>query len=193
MSSSLPSSLGLENSSSQHRNQAVDSESYAIVRIEGFAFAIPLTSVREVLSPHPVTHMPLLTKGWLGLSNVRGRIVSVFSLRPWLQPTNSVAIHESDLPKGIWLLLATPSVGEIALVADQFDCTQHIPKEEVVIPSHESRTLARLHQAKEFVDKVWSLSIHDHPEEEIFGLSLTMLIDKMRLAATTSPTAPAAR
>lgn len=46
----------------------------------GHAFGLPLTAVREVLGPQPLTRLPGCGDAVGGLANVRGRVLTVFDL-----------------------------------------------------------------------------------------------------------------
>ncbi|RLB56549.1 MAG: chemotaxis protein CheW [Deltaproteobacteria bacterium] len=44
-------------------------------------YALPLTSIREILKPPPVTHVPRAPQDILGVVSVRGRVTTVVDLR----------------------------------------------------------------------------------------------------------------
>ncbi len=46
----------------------------------GHVFALPLTAVREVLDPRPLTRLPGCGPEVAGLANLRGRVITVFDL-----------------------------------------------------------------------------------------------------------------
>lgn len=57
------------------------SKKYMFLRLSDQVFAIPLTSVREVLGMGPVSVLPNMPNYFAGLINLRGKIVSAVDLK----------------------------------------------------------------------------------------------------------------
>lgn len=56
-------------------------DDHLLFRLEGALYALPATSVREIVAPPPITRLPNAPEHVRGVMNLRGRIVPVIDLR----------------------------------------------------------------------------------------------------------------
>jgi purine-binding chemotaxis protein CheW len=56
-------------------------EDHLLFRLEGALYALPATTVREIVAPPPITRLPNAPEHVRGVMNLRGRIVPVIDLR----------------------------------------------------------------------------------------------------------------
>ncbi len=76
-------------------------EEYIGFRAAAEMFALPLTLVREILKPPPITEVPRARPDILGIVSVRGQITTVVDLRRRLGfPTLAAPEHQNGAPKG---------------------------------------------------------------------------------------------
>jgi purine-binding chemotaxis protein CheW len=73
-------------------------EEYIGFRVADEAFGLPLTSIREILKPPPVTEVPRARPDIVGIVSVRGQITTVIDLRRRLGfPARTLTIHSRIL------------------------------------------------------------------------------------------------
>lgn len=58
---------------------------FMIIRIGDYKFAIKLYNVREVIANQPMSYLPNMPDHFLGIINLRGKIISIFSLKKCLE------------------------------------------------------------------------------------------------------------
>lgn len=56
-------------------------EDHLLFRLEGALYALPASSVREIVAPPPITRLPNAPEHVRGVMNLRGRIIPVIDLR----------------------------------------------------------------------------------------------------------------
>jgi purine-binding chemotaxis protein CheW len=56
-------------------------QKYMIITLDNYKFAFELQHVREVIANQPMTLLPNMPKHFAGIINLRGKIISIFSLK----------------------------------------------------------------------------------------------------------------
>ncbi len=110
--------------------QAVQGERHVLFDIAGTRFAVPISQVREVIRPPAVTPVPG-TPGWLvGLTNVRGDVVSVVDLPGFLH------LDETPTSTRRGLLIAHTADGElvVGLLVDEVASIRRLPTDGPALP-----------------------------------------------------------
>ena len=110
--------------------QAIRGERHVLFDIAGTRFAVPISQVREVIRPPAVTPVPG-TPGWLvGLTNVRGDVVSVVDLPGFLQLDDRPASTRRGL------LIAHTADGElvVGLLVDEVASIRRLPTDGPALP-----------------------------------------------------------
>jgi purine-binding chemotaxis protein CheW len=85
---------------------------HLLFRSAGLRFALPITDVREVLRPLPVTPIPGVASWLNGVANIRGDIVTVVELAPFLG-------YEDTGARGGIVVVRVEGTDAIALVIDE--------------------------------------------------------------------------
>ena len=122
-----------------------EEDRYLLFRLNGELFATPLLGVREVVEPHEPKPIPNTPSHFLGMINIRGRIVGVVDLRatygyPLNQSTNNA------------LMVFETAAGPVAAVVDAVEevvkidtqSIEHDARVKTSIPSGEVNGIAHL-------------------------------------------------
>jgi chemotaxis signal transduction protein len=89
-------------------------------------YAIPLTRIREILSPPPITEVPRAPRDVIGVCSVRGLLVTVIDLRRRLQ------VEEMERTRRTRILLAETEAREIVgLLVDAVDQVIRLTDDEI--------------------------------------------------------------
>lgn len=110
--------------------KAVAGERHVLFDLAGGRFAVPITQVREVIRPPAVTPVPG-TPSWLvGLTSIRGDVVSVVDLPAFLQ------LDDSPSPTRRGLLVAHSADGEVVvgLLVDEVASIRRLPTDGPALP-----------------------------------------------------------
>jgi purine-binding chemotaxis protein CheW len=87
---------------------------FLMFAVGGEIFGIELTSIKEILSPPPITPVPRSSREILGVCSVRGLLVTVLCLRRKLR------LPELPTTRRTRILLTTSEVGEtVGLLVDE--------------------------------------------------------------------------
>jgi purine-binding chemotaxis protein CheW len=98
--------------------------------LAGEVYAVPLTKIREILSPPPITEVPRAPAEVLGVCSVRGLLVTVLDLRRRLMVDVTQTTRRSRI------LLSEADDGEIVgLLVDGVDQVIRLAEEEVELAS----------------------------------------------------------
>lgn len=95
-------------------------ESYVVFELSGEHYALDVSRVREVLDASNLTSIPGGVRGLVGLSNLRGHVVSVWDLRvPFgLSPRSPLnPSHEAPRSRTTSILMVEPDAGQSNRVA----------------------------------------------------------------------------
>lgn len=110
--------------------EAITGERHVLFDLAGSRFAVPIGQVREVIRPPAVTPVPG-TPDWLvGLTNVRGDVVSVVDLSSFLQLT------DNPVPNRRGMLIAHTADGEVVvgLLVDEVASIRRLPTDGPALP-----------------------------------------------------------
>jgi purine-binding chemotaxis protein CheW len=98
---------------------------YLAFRLAGDAFAAPVSMIREILKPPPITHVPRASREILGIVSVRGLVVTVLDLRRLLR------LEESPLTGKCRILLVANEVETLGLLVDEVLEVHRLPESDV--------------------------------------------------------------
>ena len=89
-------------------------------------YAIPLTRIREILSPPPITEVPRAPRDVIGVCSVRGLLVTVIDLR------RRLLVEEMERTRRTRILLAETEAREIVgLLVDAVDQVIRLTDDEI--------------------------------------------------------------
>lgn len=105
-----------------------ETRQFVSMEVGGQLFGIPVLTVQDVLRPPPITKAPLSPRQILGSINLRGRIVTVISMRRRLGlddlPAGSKSMHVVVTHKGELCSFVVDRVGDVlALPLSDFEQT----------------------------------------------------------------------
>lgn len=107
----LPGQRGLTS------GEAADAKQFVSMEVAGQMFGIPVLTVQDVLRPLPITKAPLAPPQIMGSINLRGRIVTVISMRRRLGltdlPQSSKCMHVVVTHKGELYSFVVDTVGDV--------------------------------------------------------------------------------
>ena len=108
-----------------------DADKYLIFRVGHEEHAVPLLSVREVSSVRPTRPVPGTPDYFLGVTNLRGNVISVVSLARRLAveslgPDSARAILVFDLASTTLGVMVDEVVAVTAIGIDQIDREAHV-------------------------------------------------------------------
>ena len=89
-------------------------EGYIVFRLAGELYGIPILSVREIIELQEIKPVLFAPKYYLGIINLRGKIVSVLDLK---KKFNMTKTSEEEV-EGLIMILDT-SVNEIGVIIDE--------------------------------------------------------------------------
>ncbi len=93
-------------------------------------YALPLTSIREILKVPPVTEVPRAPRDVLGIVSVRGRVTTVIDLRRRLR------MPESPISKRTRVLLVDEGSEILGVLVDGVLSVVRLSEEEVELATH---------------------------------------------------------
>jgi purine-binding chemotaxis protein CheW len=98
--------------------------------LAGEIYAVPLTKIREILSPPPITEVPRAPRDVLGVCSVRGLLVTVIDLR------RRLVVDETETTRRTRILLTETDANEIVgLLVDGVDQVIRLTEEEIELAS----------------------------------------------------------
>jgi purine-binding chemotaxis protein CheW len=98
--------------------------------LAGEVYAVPLTKIREILSPPPITEVPRAPRDVIGVCSVRGLLVTVIDLR------RRLVVDESDTTRRTRILLTETDAREvIGLLVDGVDQVIRLSEHEIELAS----------------------------------------------------------
>ncbi len=98
--------------------------------LAGEIYAVPLTKIREILSPPPITEVPRAPRNVVGVCSVRGLLVTVIDLR------RRLVVEESPTTRRTRILLTETDAGEIVgLLVDGVDQVIRLTEDEIELAS----------------------------------------------------------
>jgi purine-binding chemotaxis protein CheW len=87
---------------------------FLVLALAGDFYAVELTSIKEILSPPPITQVPRASRAVIGVCSVRGLLVTVLDLR------RKLGLLEQPLTRRARILLGAAESGEvIGLLVDE--------------------------------------------------------------------------
>ena len=101
-----------------------DEKTFLIFRASGELFGVPLLGIKEVIKPSAVTPVPGFPPHFLGMLDLRGRLVHVMDLRVRL------GMKTEGLPPGLILVLETAS-GLVGAMVDDIVSVEVLTPESV--------------------------------------------------------------
>ncbi|MFV9875733.1 MAG: chemotaxis protein CheW [Rickettsiales endosymbiont of Dermacentor nuttalli] len=105
---------------------SANEEKFVIVNISGQLFGISVHVVRDVLSTHKITYIPLAPSEVLGALNLRGRIVTVVDIRAILN-------IQSCINQNYFMSVVVEHEGELySLVVDYVNSVVNLPVTEFI-------------------------------------------------------------
>jgi chemotaxis signal transduction protein len=102
----------------------LDEKTFLIFRASGELFGVPLLGIKEVIKPAAVTPVPGFAPHFLGMLDLRGRLVHVMDLRLRL------GMKTDGLPPGLILVLETPT-GLVGAMVDDIVSVEVLTPEAV--------------------------------------------------------------
>ncbi|AIL65654.1 Chemotaxis protein CheW [Rickettsiales bacterium Ac37b] len=101
-------------------------QKFVIINISGQLFGISVHVVRDVLSTHKITNIPLSPPEVLGSLNLRGRIVTVIDIRTILN-------IQSCVNQNYFMSVVVEHNGELySLIVDYVNSVANLPKTEFI-------------------------------------------------------------
>lgn len=97
--------------------------------LAGESYALPLSGVREIMKPPPITEVPRAPRDVLGIVSVRGRVTTVIDLRRRLR------LDESGAGRYARILLADTGSEVVGLLVDRVLAVNRLSDEEVELAS----------------------------------------------------------
>lgn len=89
-----------------------DHEQYVEVRVNNESYAIPILGIHEIIRMQEITHLPNSRSSVLGVTNLRGQIVPLFSLRARL------GFFEESPTKSTRIVVVNDDEGVIGMIVD---------------------------------------------------------------------------
>lgn len=98
--------------------------------LAGELYAVPLTRIREILSPPPITEVPRSPSSVIGVCSVRGLLVTVVDLR------RRISVEERPLTRRARILLTQTESGEtLGLLVDEVRQVIRLSESEIELAS----------------------------------------------------------
>ncbi len=98
--------------------------------LAGEIYAVPLTKIREILSPPPITEVPRAPGDVVGICSVRGLLVTVIDLR------RRLVVEESQTTRRTRILLTETDAREVVgLLVDGVDQVIRLAENEIELAS----------------------------------------------------------
>ena len=123
--------MPLANASSKSAGPAELTRAFDVTReflafeLGGENYALPLSSIREILMPPPITGVPRAARDVLGIISVRGRITTVIDLRRRLN------VEEAPETRASRILLADRGDEVIGVLVDRVLQVHRLEPEEI--------------------------------------------------------------
>lgn len=143
---------------------------YMILLLGKTKFALPLSEVREVLAPPPVTLLPHMPSYFAGVINLRGKIISVVDLKKSLSSfEESPKNHGGKRP----CIIITDIKGiQFGALVDDVTEVISVNKEEVDHSLNEELQGERAYQGV--------IKLPDHYVAPILNMEMALRIDELR-------------
>lgn len=98
--------------------------------LAGEVYAVPLTKIREILSPPPITEVPRAPAEVVGVCSVRGLLVTVIDLR------RRLLVDVTQLTRRTRILLTQTDSGEVVgIMVDGVDQVIRLTESEIELAS----------------------------------------------------------
>lgn len=126
------SSSGISDEAKPAPRTTEDADKHIVVQVSGRTFGIPMDNVHEIQRLPKVTFLPGVPDWILGVTNLRGNVVSVVDLQELLQ------LPETDAPAiSKRLVMSHSLVDDIAtgLVVDRVVGIRNVPKSKTLKPT----------------------------------------------------------
>ncbi len=98
---------------------------YLAFRLGTDAFAAPVSMIREILKPPPITFVPRAPRHILGIVSVRGLVVTVLDLRRMMR------LQEAPVGSRSRILLVATDEETLGLLVDEVHEVHRLPESEV--------------------------------------------------------------
>lgn len=98
---------------------------YLAFRLAGDSFAAPVSVIREILKPPPITHVPRAARQVLGIVSVRGLVVTVLDLRRLMR------VEEAPMGPRSRILLVAADNETLGLLVDEVFEVHRLPEMDV--------------------------------------------------------------
>lgn len=98
---------------------------YLAFRLAGDAFAAPVSIIREILKPPPITHVPRAPRHVLGIVSVRGLVVTVLDLRRLMR------VDEQPIGPRSRILLVATDAETLGLLVDEVFEVHRLPDMDI--------------------------------------------------------------
>lgn len=98
---------------------------YLAFRLAGDAFAAPVSIIREILKPPPITHVPRAPRHVLGIVSVRGLVVTVLDLRRLMR------VEEQPIGPRSRILLVATDAETLGLLVDEVFEVHRLPDVDI--------------------------------------------------------------
>jgi len=126
---------------------------YLAFRLGTDAFGAPVSMIREILKPPPMTHVPRAPRHVLGIVSVRGLVVTVLDLRRLMR------LVEAPLTSRARILLVSGNEETLGLVVDEVLEVHRLPEADierasVVVGSDVSEAVAGIARPRDDQDEV---------------------------------------
>ncbi len=126
---------------------------YLAFRLGTDAFAAPVSMIREILKPPPITHVPRAPRHLLGIVSVRGLVVTVLDLRRLMR------VDEAPLTGRSRILLVGSDIEVLGLLVDEVLEVHRLPEGDieraaVVLGSDVSEAVSGIARPEGVGDKV---------------------------------------